>query len=555
VTTDVQPHPHSRSWSSPSGTAGFGLSANGLVFIAALYFALTNRPFLAQILEGRSPASLSTWIFALSTGTLLLAGHYIFLLPFSAHRTIRPVLTVLLILNAAAIHFLSRFRIYLDGSMLRNILETDAREATELMSWSLGGSVIVYGVIPAVLAWLVPLRREPLAAAVRRRLATALGLTIAALLLALLTFKTSVSFFRNHPQARYLITPENYVSSAVRVLLDGGNRTPNRREIIGADARKGTSWREAKRPLLFVLVVGETARASSFALDGYWRDTNPQLAARDVISFSHVESCGTATAESLPCMFSMFSRAEFTAAKGKRYESLLDVARRAGLTVTWIDNNSGCKGVCSGVDTLTVEPSRHAGRCPGGECFDSVLIDELRKLIDGAPRDRLVVLHQKGSHGPAYFRRYPPAFDRFQPSCHSPDLDQCSDVEIRNAYDNSILYTDSVLASLIDLLDARKELDTALLYVSDHGESTGENGIYLHGLPYVIAPESQKRVPMIAWLSDEFATRAGIDRDGLRRVSSSPLSHDHLFHSLLGALDIRTSLYREELDFFASANR
>jgi lipid A ethanolaminephosphotransferase len=118
-------------------------------------------------------------------------------------------------------------------------------------------------------------------------------------------------------------------------------------------------------------------------------------------------------------------------------------------------------------------------------------------------------MHQMGSHGPAYSQRTPAAFKKFMPECTSSHLPDCSSEQLRNAYDNTIAYTDHVLGSAISWLRQRTDYDGALLYVADHGESLGENNLYLHGLPYSIAPDVQKHVPWVTWLSPGFEQDSG----------------------------------------------
>jgi lipid A ethanolaminephosphotransferase len=164
----------------------------------------------------------------------------------------------------------------------------------------------------------------------------------------------------------------------------------------------------------------------------------------------------------------------------------------------------------------------------------------------------LVVMHQLGSHGPSYYKRYPPAFRKFLPACESDDLRQCDAKAIVNAYDNTILYTDFFLGKVIDFLaEAQKSHDTALLYMSDHGESLGEGGLYLHGIPYAIAPQAQTHVPFVLWMSPAFRSDVGVDEACMRARAAQPVSHDDLFHTLLGVFDVRTSVYDPKLDIFA----
>jgi lipid A ethanolaminephosphotransferase len=309
---------------------------------------------------------------------------------------------------------------------------------------------------------------------------------------------------------------------------------------------------------VFVLVVGETARAANFSLLGYSRATNPELARLDVTAFADVRSCGTSTEISVPCMFSPYGRAGYDERRIHNSEGLLNVLARAGYAVKWIDNQSGCKGVCrgAGIDYRKIDPKSGADLCANGECLDGILVRELEAELEAVHRDTVIVLHMMGSHGPAYFRRYPPEFRRFTPDCETAELRKCTRYQVVNAYDNAILYTDHVLASLVEVLKKRgAAMDAGMLYLSDHGESLGETGLYLHGLPYAIAPDTQKRVPMIAWLSPQFAASSTVDRICLRERSAEPLSHDNLFHSMLGVLDVQTSVYRPERDIFDGCRR
>jgi lipid A ethanolaminephosphotransferase len=304
--------------------------------------------------------------------------------------------------------------------------------------------------------------------------------------------------------------------------------------------------------VLVVLVVGETARAANWGLNGYARQTTPELAALDVINFPEVTSCGTSTETSLPCMFSPFRRQDYDERKIRGHESLLHLLDRAGVSVLWRDNQSGCKDVCSGLPTDQLDESADPVLCDGERCLDEILIDGLVAKISAVPGPLLVVLHQLGNHGPAYYRRYPDEFRRFIPACEAEDLSRCTKEEIVNAYDNALLYTDHFLARAIELLKAETSHASALIYVSDHGESLGEGGLFLHGMPYFLAPKEQTEVPMVLWLSPEYAASSAIDLSCMRQRASEPTGHDALFHSVLGLLNVRTSLYDQSLDLTAS---
>ena len=255
-------------------------------------------------------------------------------------------------------------------------------------------------------------------------------------------------------------------------------------------------------------------------------------------------------------MFAPVGRRDYDERRIRGSEGLLQVLQRAGLRLQWRDNQSGCKGVCDGVPVLQFEAKADTALCDGERCLDQVLLKGLDAAITRQDGPSVVVLHQLGNHGPAYYKRYPPELRRFTPTCDTPELRRCTREEIVNAYDNALLATDHFLAQTIALLQRLSAThDTALLYVSDHGESLGENNIYLHGLPYAIAPREQTEVPMLMWFSDGFAKSRGLDLACLVQRAKEPTSHDHLFHSILGLLDVRTSVYEPAWDLTASCRR
>jgi lipid A ethanolaminephosphotransferase len=323
---------------------------------------------------------------------------------------------------------------------------------------------------------------------------------------------------------------------------------------VGTDARVIHLASTDRKPRVFVLVLGETARAANFSLFGYGRPTTPALAELDVTAFHDVTSCGTSTEVSVPCMFSPYGREDYDERRIRNSEGLLDVLARAGYAVAWLDNQSGCKGVCqgAGIEYRKLEAHDSPQQCASGECYDGILVPALRSELARVRKDTVIVLHMMGNHGPAYYRRYPPEFRRFMPDCATAELRTCTREQVVNAYDNAIVYTDHVLAGIVQALASSPKIDAAMLYVSDHGESLGENGLYLHGLPYSIAPDTQTRVPMIAWLAPAFAANAFVNLRCVRAKARDPLSHDHLFHSVLGLLDVQTRVYKPERDIFGS---
>lgn len=539
------------------------VSPESLALVASAYMVLfCNARFWTETFQAVRPDTPMELAFVCSLPLVLTALYFLLLLvvlTLLSRRALKPLLIVLFLLNALALYFIDTYHVYIDHGMLRNVLQTDWRESAELLSGRMLVYLLLFGILPAVTLRLFRLRRDSL-----RRVLVRRSLLLVAILAVVAGVTAGLSqqylfFVREHRELRLLMIPVNYLVAAASFAGSGADHLtgPETRLAIGTDAKPGSSWRAGdSRPVLLVVVVGETARAEQFSLNGYSRVTNPLLAQQRIFNFSNVYSCGTSTAESLPCMFRPFGKDGPDADDLRRHESLLDVIQRAGLDVLWLDNNSGCKGVCAGVETRPVNAGGDGALCNSGGCYDEVLVRELAGVLTGSPRSRLVVLHQNGSHGPAYYRRYPESFGRFSPDCRRENLLGCSNAEIRNAYDNTILYTDHVLARLIDLLQAAAaDYDTAMLYVSDHGESLGENGLYLHGLPYVIAPDTQTHVPMVFWMSDAFATRSHIDSSCLTRATFSVWSHDNLFASVLGLLDVETSVYEPRKDIFGSCRR
>lgn len=535
-----------------------------LAFAASAYFGVvTNAGFWRAALPGDAPHPGHAAVLAV----LLVGVQALALLLVLTRRNAKPLLALLFVVAAVAAHAGAHYGVYLDPSMLRNALKTDFPEARELLTPALAADLLVYAG-PALLALLlVRLERRSWPRTLRRRGLALLACATLCVGALLADFSHLASLMRNHKALRYQVAPANVLYSGVRALLSDGVRAPAVRTPIGTDARLGPAWSHSTRPVLFVMVVGETARSANWGLSGYTRQTTPELARRTPIAWPRVDTCGTDTETSVPCIFARLGRRDYDESRIRREQSLLHVAARAGLGVEWIDNQSGCKGVCDGLPSRQVRPADHPGLCDGERCLDDALTLELDRSVaamqaaaggpTAAPASRLIVLHMLGNHGPAYWRRYPADQAAYTPDCRSDDLSSCSREAIVNAYDNALRHTDRVLATTLDRLAALSSThDVALLFVSDHGESLGEKGLYLHGMPYAIAPQEQTQVPMLLWLSDGYAQRFGVDRDCLeRQVATAAPSHDHLFPTLLGLLDVRTALHDERLDLAAGCRR
>jgi lipid A ethanolaminephosphotransferase len=511
-----------------------------------------NQRLFGTLWTETGPGRLST---VLAVGIVMLAVYFVLLQVVALPWVLKPVATLLLLVTAVSAYFMDSFGVIIDEDMLRNVAQTDRREVLDLLSPAFVGYMVLAGLLPVTLLVALRVRYGPVREELPRRALLAGALTLAAALGAWSSYKDLSLTVRATQQLKHMLNPITPLAASLAYWRATADLPAGPPRPVAEDARRPepvASGAPGRRRIV-VFVLGETATAGHFSLNGYARDTNPRLALTDVVSFPRVHSCGTSTAASVPCMFSAEPKADYTPKSAEASENVLDVLMRVGVDVFWRENNSGCKGVCDRV------PSEDVGNglaAPGEETFDEALLVGLQQHFDSHPGDLFVVLHQRGSHGPAYSHRTPPAFKRFLPECTRTDIQACSRDDLVNAYDNTILYTDHVLAELILLLEAnRPEADVAMLYVSDHGESLGENGLYLHGLPDWLAPEEQTHVPMLFWAAPEFYASYRLDRELLDGARGAAYSHDHLFHTLLGFFDVETAVYEPGLDVFAPCRK
>lgn len=525
-------------------------SQTKLLLCAAFFFTLVdNTAFFVHVFEAY-PITLKNVGFLSSLALGLMATIMLLLSLVASTHTTKPVLILLLLLSSAAAYFMNHYNLVIDRNMVRSILQTNWAEASDLVTFKLIAYLLLLGALPAFLVYrtkLTPLSWKS-AVVVKLRDSAICILVIFALVLAFSRFYSS--FFREHKPLRSYTNPVFFLYSVGKYVKKDILAIKAPVAPLGLDARIENC---PASPKLVILVVGEAVRADRLSLNGYQRETTPLLRQEGVFSLTNVHSCDTSTALSLPCMFSSLTRTEFSERKAAATENLLDVLTHAGVHVLWRDNNSDSKGTAVRV---TYEDYRLRANNPicDDECRDVGMLIGLQDYIDAVQQgdNILIVLHQMGNHGPAYYKRYPPPFAQFTPVCSSSQLDECTPEEISNSYDNALLYTDYFLAQVISLLkDNSSKFETAMVYMSDHGESLGEYGIYLHGLPYLVAPESQKRIAALLWLSDHFR----IDRNFLQEIVSTPFSHDNLFHTILGLMDVRTDVYDEKLDMLAEAEK
>lgn len=476
-----------------------------------------------------------------------LAALYVGLcVSLSVKYAMKPAFILLILASAAMAWFMDRYGVIVDVEMIRNAAETNSAEASHLITPAFLLHLLIYGVLPSMLLVWIRVRHQDFQKKLRTNLVVIFPALAVALIAGLSHAGAYAAATRAHRDWLPTLNPFAPLITTVQFALRSSAGVNVIAAPIGGDARVSDSASQRK-PRLLVVVVGETARAENFSLGGYVRQTNPELSGTAIYYFRDTTSCGTATAVSLPCMFSVYDRSNYSHEKGRATENLLDVLSHAGVSVEWWDNNTGSKKIAARVPECSLVAREDAQFCADGECQDGILLDELDARIGAVQRDTVLVLHQIGSHGPSYYLRYPQEFRRFVPDCRSAEFSECSQEEIVNAYDNTILYTDHVLAQVIARLEEEQErLNVSLLYMSDHGESLGEYGLYLHGAPYLIAPSEQTHVPFLLWLGSD--AQAEYSTACLKSETGRPQSHDNLFHTVLGLMRVETAVRDPQLD-------
>ncbi|HCR3983676.1 TPA: phosphoethanolamine transferase EptA [Kluyvera ascorbata] len=525
------------------------------IILFALYIALAlNVVFYRQAFSLLPVDSLHNTLVFLSMPVVAFAVMAICLAIASVIRLEKLLVTLFILLSASAQYFMKNYGVIIDRSMITNIFDTTPAESYALLS---GQMIVVLGLTALLfiaLAWWIKIKPAAnLWRGALMRVGTVLVSALLIVLVAGLFYKDYASLFRNNKELVKSLNPSNSIVALNSWYFH--HKMDNLPLVkIGEDAQQKAIMKNEPRKNLTIIVLGETSRAANFSLGGYDRDTNPLLAKDNVVYFPKTTSCGTATAVSVPCMFSNMPRARYDESLAHHQEGLLDIIQRAGIQVLWNDNDGGCKGACDRVPHQDMTAMKLPGQCIDGECYDEVLFHDLEKTIDSMQGDGVIVLHTIGSHGPTYYNRYPPQFRRFTPTCDTSEIQSCSQEQLKNTYDNTILYIDYIVDKAIKLLQSKQDkFTTSLVYLSDHGESLGENGVYLHGLPYSIAPETQKHVPMLLWLSDDYQKRYGVNYDCLQKqAKENDYSQDNLFSTVLGMTGVETKEYHAADDILAT---
>jgi lipid A ethanolaminephosphotransferase len=518
----------------PENAWRWTLSSSRFILLAALAnTALYHQPiyeFASSNLDTRSANGVLTLLTAFVLVTFMTTLTF-GLLSLLSEKIIKPLFMGVAICNSVALYFIQTYSVILDKSMMGNVFNTDVSEASALFHPALLVYIVCLGILPCVLISRVTLSKTSF---LRRTAFTGIVL-VAGLGWAYANSNTALWFSKNGKRLGGLTLPWSYVINGGRNLA--GMIKPAEQKQLPI-ATMGT-----KEKTVVVLLIGEAARSESFSLYGYPRLTNPELSKAGVVALPHARSCATYTTESLLCILSHLDTGDSS------WEPLSSYLQRSGVDVIWRANNWG-------EPAMKVETFQRSGdlktNCNGDDCnYDEVLLNGLAERIRSSRRDKVfVVLHLAGSHGPVYYTKYPARFETFKPVCKSVDLHKCTKQELINAYDNSIVYTDHVVAQTIALLKAFPQVASSLIYLSDHGESLGEYGLYLHGTPYSIAPDVQKDIPFIVWMSEEFKRHKHIRPPELS--ADARHSQANVFHSVMGAFDMHSEIYRPDRDIFSA---
>lgn len=529
------------------------------ILLALWMSSAVNIHFYQAIANLTSYQGVTAGFFLIATALMIFAYYFFVLQLLSWPITAKWIASILIIISAMGNYFVAELGIDINQSQILNMMQTDLHEVLDLVSWRAGQLTLLTIVLPLVVIWRIALKKDKFKTVLMHKLLASIGALAVIAVLVFAYYGQYAPIFREHHNLKEKLNPNNSISALISYSKRNFKLKDKPLVAYGTDA---TMIQKATQPpRIMVLVVGETARAESFSLNGYGKNTNPELQQllknnEAILNFSNASSCGTETAVSVPCMFSGMPRKDYDESLASHREGLLDIAKRAGYQVTWIDNNSGCKGTCDRVSAFSLPVASQQAWCDNGVCHDELLVASLEaylKQLANQPhaRNQLIVLHQMGSHGPAYYKRYPDSFKKFNPACDTNAIQNCSHASLINSYDNTIVYTDHILASIIGQLQQQKGYQTAMWYLSDHGESTGEHGLYLHGTPYVIAPSQQTHIPMLMWFSQQWQQQAPKLLPCLKAQQAKPRSQDNLFPSMLSILDIKTQVINPQLDMLS----
>ncbi len=495
-----------------------------VLLLSFLNFLFFHLPFFKFVFNNVDRNSLNGVNIIVSLIILMLiANAFVFFLFFSLSRFVGKFLLILFfIVNSVAVYFVNTYNVIIDEAMVGNVLNTDYAEATSFFSIKLFLYLIFLGILPSLFIFNAKIINTT-----AKRFFIIISVTLVFIVgVAFANAKNWLWIDKNSKTLGGLAMPWCYTVNIS--LFYAHKQLENKKEILLPDA----SIKDNEKSVV-VLVIGESARSQNFSLYGYPKNTNPLLLKKPGVVHFNATSCATYTTAGVTCILEH----EHT---GDLYEILPNYLYRNGVEVIWRTSNWG-------------EPPIHIKNyqneaalikdCKGEGCkYDEILLTDLKAQITASTKNKiLIVLHTSTSHGPTYSKKYPVAFETFKPVCNTVELAKCSQSELINAYDNTIVYTDYLLNKVIDDLSELKEYKSAMIFISDHGESLGEKNLYMHGLPLSLAPKEQYEIPFIVWMSGNSSKQL---------IPNNTLSQNYVFHSVLDFLGIQSPVYKKDLSIF-----
>ncbi len=494
-----------------------------VLIISLLNFLFFHYPFFSYVFNNLNYKSFHGILLVVTLIILMVVANafFYYLLFFISVRLGKFLAILFFIVNALAVYFVNTYGVIIDESMVGNVLNTKYEESVSFLSLKLFLYILLLGVLPGILIFKAKIVKDKL-----KRFLINTSLTL--LFIVVLAFVNASNWLwidNNSKQLGGLAMPWSY--SVNLSLFYIHKNQENEKEILLPNA----TIKDTKKSVV-VLVIGESARKANFSLYGYARNTNPLLSTTPNLFHFDANSCETYTTGGIKCILEHTNT-------GELYEILPNYLYRNNVEVVWRSTNWG-------------EPPIHIkdyqnkealmAKCHGEGCeYDEVLLNGLKEQIQASKKDKiLIILHTSTSHGPSYSKKYPPKFETFKPVCNSVELGNCSHQELVNAYDNTIIYTDYILHNVIENLEALKEYNSTMIFVSDHGESLGEKNLYMHGVPISFAPKEQYEIPFIVWVSNS----------SIQLKPNKTLSQNHVFHSVLKFLSIESPVYNEEMNIF-----
>ncbi len=443
---------------------------------------------------------------------------YIFL--YLLGRVGKWLIVIFFNINAVVMYFVNTYGVIIDRTMIGNILNTNFEESSAFFSFALVLYIVFLGILPSIFI----LKFKTIKDKLKKFL---IQTSLVFVLLGGIAYANAANWLwidKYSTELGALAMPWSYVVNTFRYFHKKSK--VNKEQILLPDAKIKNNEKS-----VLILVIGESARSQNFSLYGYEKNTNPLLSKIENVHHYKAESCATYTTAGVKCILEH----EET---GKLYEILPNYLFRNGVDVCWRTTNWG---------EPTVKINTYQGRkdlekwCKEDCNYDGVLLGGLKEQILGSKKDKiLIILHTSTSHGPTYYKKYPPRFEVFKPVCKSVELAKCSQQELINAYDNTIVYTDYLLATIINELKELKDYKSAMIYISDHGESLGEKNLYMHGVPRSFAPKEQYEIPFIVWSSS----------NSKKAKDDETASQHHIFHSVLDFLDVESPVYDAEMTIF-----